>query len=154
MRVFRDRPTAVQHEGWTVHVSVRDAYHVAERRRWLERVKVSHPDRGGTEEAFLSEWSRYLLWRRKERTWYAELGLVPPLEKPTAVASEAAQPGCHRCGAPVRAQAGNKSPARYCSRLCVVEALKGRPRPRRQPIIRVSISPSTRAKDAFGVCAL
>jgi hypothetical protein len=130
MPVFRDRPSTVGHDGWIVFVSIRDAYYLAERRRWLGRIKAAHPDRQGTKEAFLAEWSHYQKWRRQERASYAVLGLRPPLENDLARTDDSAiRPTCGHCGGPL--PHGCKPRTFYCSRLCSVGARRRQPRARR-----------------------
>ncbi len=101
------RPTIAYKDGATVFVCVHDAHFIAEQRKWKTRLAYNHPDAiqsrmqlqlKSSEHQFADMWAkglskrkcslghgfreterRYQTWLARERVWYAQFGLEPPL---------------------------------------------------------------------------
>lgn len=76
--VFRDRPTIIKRDGWTIFVSVADADYFKTKRQWLQKRIAAHPDKGGSSDDFTKITARYDQWRDYESLRYASYGLLPP----------------------------------------------------------------------------
>lgn len=72
------RPVIIQFEGWTEFVSVHDQAFLAERRKWKDRLKESHPDWGGSATKFRLAFRAFKQWMLREEQWYRMRGLTPP----------------------------------------------------------------------------
>lgn len=89
------RPAIIEHQGARIFVSVRDQYHIRERKAWKERLFWAHPDRvqTGTSpgrkvyhgsnkkqagQGFIRLYQRYQRWLEEEREYYRSLNLEPP----------------------------------------------------------------------------
>lgn len=79
VRRIGDRPIFVRVDGWDVAVSIHDAAHLDERKKWRQRLAAAHPDATGkTASEFLAVKRRFDAWLNAERAWYRHIKLEPP----------------------------------------------------------------------------
>jgi hypothetical protein len=95
--VFKDRPATVTRDGVTTFISVHDAEFLREYRERRDRMLAVHPDRlrhirpSRKVNGYQFDQLRQQLfsWYLKERTWYREFDLKPPVIITTMEAREA-----------------------------------------------------------------
>lgn len=74
----QDRPAIIQHDGWTIYVSIRDAEYLRLLKVFKRRLADAHPDRGGSNYKFRKIMGERIRWQCEEARWYAQFGLYPP----------------------------------------------------------------------------
>jgi hypothetical protein len=78
VKVYGDRPTTLEVDGWRISVSTHDHYYIETRRKYRRLLKQCHPDMGGSATAFRRARMAYGRWVRLEQNWYNNHGLTPP----------------------------------------------------------------------------
>lgn len=73
------RPALLPWAGGYVHIGVHDAAHFQVIKQWKQRLKLAHPDAGGSHSAFLRVHKQYKAWLDEERFWYHQYGMQPPM---------------------------------------------------------------------------
>ena len=78
VRSLTGRPPIVKLDGWVIYLSVHDAEYLRTRREWRQKLRVAHPDQGGSAYRFRLSMGAYRSWLATENRYYARLSLTPP----------------------------------------------------------------------------
>lgn len=73
-----NRPPILKLNGWTVYLSVHDSAYLNQLKTFKARLKLAHPDAGGSGAKFRHVMSQRRSWQLAEATWYAAFDLLPP----------------------------------------------------------------------------